>query len=265
MSSPQWQVEYFRNEFLSTSPELQIVFADLDTGNLSICMTTSFRTSMHVCVLGMIVAVAMFASAASAHAQTMTTGSISSQLSFGSRGADVARLQTLLASNHDIYPRGLVTGYYGPLTRAAVVQFQLAYGISPVGRVGPVTLKKLNSILAMSDPTLDIYAPIISGVGVSFDTGSPTLVWTTNEPARGKVYFDTTPLVGRETTRPMTEPYTSGMVVVENSFDTNHAVALNNLTPGKTYYCIVESSDAAGNVSVTSQAKFAMASTSSNL
>src|SRR6185436_11962914 len=67
------------------------------------------------------------------------------QLEFGMSGSDVSTLQTFLALDTSIYPQGLVTGYFGPLTRAAVINFQAKNGIATVGRVGPITLVALNS------------------------------------------------------------------------------------------------------------------------
>lgn len=66
----------------------------------------------------------------------------------GSRGNDVKRLQEFLktppAGGPDIYPEGLVTGYFGPLTEAAVKRFQEKYAIESIGIVGPKTRAKLN-------------------------------------------------------------------------------------------------------------------------
>lgn len=69
----------------------------------------------------------------------------------GSRGADVTALQTFLAQYKDIYPDGLVTGYFGPATEKAVGLFQEKYGIAKkgddgYGTVGPKTRAKLNSL-----------------------------------------------------------------------------------------------------------------------
>lgn len=76
----------------------------------------------------------------------------------GSSGEDVRRLQEFLknppAGGPEIYPEGLVTGYLGSLTEAAVKRFQAKYGIvfygDPVstgyGLVGPKTRAKLNEI-----------------------------------------------------------------------------------------------------------------------
>ena len=61
-------------------------------------------------------------------------------------GDDVRRLQTFLAGDSAIYPEGKITGYYGALTVKAVRRFQEKYGLASVGRVGPQTLAKLNSL-----------------------------------------------------------------------------------------------------------------------
>ena len=68
---------------------------------------------------------------------------ITRTLSFGSTGTDVSCLQKFLASDTSIYPRGLVTGYFGSLTRQAVILFQAAHKIAKVGIVGPITRRAL--------------------------------------------------------------------------------------------------------------------------
>ena len=72
---------------------------------------------------------------------------ITSQLNPGARGGNVINLQTFFRDNSDIYPSGLVTGYYGGLTKSAVLRFQAAYGLGQVGRVGPQTLLKVNELI----------------------------------------------------------------------------------------------------------------------
>jgi peptidoglycan hydrolase-like protein with peptidoglycan-binding domain len=72
------------------------------------------------------------------------------QLRQGMSGEDVKMLQEILATQPDIYPEGLVTGYYGALTSKAVKKYQEKFGIAPVGEVGPLTRKKINEILAFS-------------------------------------------------------------------------------------------------------------------
>lgn len=74
-------------------------------------------------------------------------------MSFGTRDAEVSRLQQFLATLPGIYSEGLVTGYYGFLTKKAVERFQLQYNIVSssadlgYGMVGPKTRAKLNELL----------------------------------------------------------------------------------------------------------------------
>lgn len=78
-------------------------------------------------------------------------------LSFGSRGALVRALQEYLAQNPAVYPEGLVTGFFGNLTKLAVQRFQTKYSITPVGIVGPLTRAKLRelrqTLLAQASPS----------------------------------------------------------------------------------------------------------------
>ncbi|MCX7616259.1 MAG: sulfatase-like hydrolase/transferase [Patescibacteria group bacterium] len=73
----------------------------------------------------------------------------------GMRGKEVANLQTLLAKDKSIYPEGIITGYFGQLTKQAVIRFQEKYAADILipnglakgtGIVGPATLKKLNEV-----------------------------------------------------------------------------------------------------------------------
>ena len=69
-------------------------------------------------------------------------------LRIGSRGEAVRQLQELLARDKAIYPQGLATGYYGSLTRVAVIRFQAKHKIKQTGIVGVETRKKLNELSA---------------------------------------------------------------------------------------------------------------------
>lgn len=51
----------------------------------------------------------------------------------GSSGDDVTRLQRFLAVDPSIYPEGQITGYYGALTEAAVMRWQVRYNIVSSG------------------------------------------------------------------------------------------------------------------------------------
>ncbi|MBX4198758.1 DUF5011 domain-containing protein [Candidatus Parcubacteria bacterium] len=68
-------------------------------------------------------------------------------MSQGLRGIEVTELQTLLKELG--FYNGPITGQFGPLTRAAVMAYQRAHGITQTGNVGVKTLAALNaSILA---------------------------------------------------------------------------------------------------------------------
>lgn len=66
------------------------------------------------------------------------------QLRQGMTGEEVKLLQIALAADSEVYPEGLITGYYGKLTANAVKKFQKKHNLEQVGNVGPKTLKKLN-------------------------------------------------------------------------------------------------------------------------
>jgi hypothetical protein len=80
-----------------------------------------------------------------AAASTAATPSLFvSNLSLGSTGYKVYALQTLLAKLG--FFQGDATSYYGPKTKAAVMQFQAAKGINQTGTVGPKTRAALNAL-----------------------------------------------------------------------------------------------------------------------
>jgi hypothetical protein len=90
---------------------------------------------------------------ASALASLMIAGSafaagytFTSYLKVGSTGADVTALQSMLSSNGFLtMPAGVSMGYFGQLTKAAVVKYQASVGLPATGFVGPLTIAKLNS------------------------------------------------------------------------------------------------------------------------
>jgi hypothetical protein len=60
---------------------------------------------------------------------------------------EVKTLQEFLKQFPNIYPEGLVTGYFGPLTEAAVKRFQAKNIIESIGIVGPKTRAKINELI----------------------------------------------------------------------------------------------------------------------
>ena len=71
-----------------------------------------------------------------AGAVSSTTG-----LSMGSRSEEVKILQEVLKTNPEIYPSGLVTGYFGAITEKAIKQIQKICKISETGIVDEATEK----------------------------------------------------------------------------------------------------------------------------
>lgn len=65
----------------------------------------------------------------------------------GKKGEEIRRLQAYLSTGGIIYPEKLITGYFGPLTEAAVKRFQKKYRIPMVGVVGPLTRAELNKLI----------------------------------------------------------------------------------------------------------------------
>jgi len=67
---------------------------------------------------------------------------------------EVVRLQSFLARDKEIYPEGLITGYFGVFTERAVQKWQARYGIvssgdimtTGYGLVGPKTRSKMAEV-----------------------------------------------------------------------------------------------------------------------
>jgi len=116
-------------------------------------------------------------------------------LTVGSSGADVSALQSFLVSGGYLtMPAGVSMGYFGQLTKAAVIAYQTAVGIVPQsGFVGPLTIAKLNlgTNVAMVPP-----ASNNNGIPASFTCpptwSCPTLTNTTTPPANTNTGTPTT-------------------------------------------------------------------------
>lgn len=84
---------------------------------------------------------------ASTTSSSIVTSNMIGYLRLGATGNNVKYLQALLAADPDVYPAGLITGYYGTLTQQAVQRFQQKHQLTSVGYVGPLTLSKLQDLL----------------------------------------------------------------------------------------------------------------------
>ena len=184
---------------------------------------------------------------------------VSTQMGIGSTGGDVTRLQTYLAANPELYPSGLITGYFGLLTQAGVQRFQAAQGIvssgtpatTGYGRVGPMTMARLNQLMDLVGNQSSNIVPVVGAPSVQYGRNVATVTWSTNELTTGQVYFDTTTIRADEATGPNQRPYVSGTLVTDSTSQTGHSVTLTGLQPDTTYYVLVRAIDSDGNISIT--------------
>lgn len=101
-------------------------------------------------------------------------------LTVGSRGADVTCLQDYLRAGGHLSVAS--TGYFGPLTRAAVARWQAANGVSPAaGYFGPLSRAKYVSLTAVvvvppvtPTPTPTPVPPVVTGLTVALAPANPS-------------------------------------------------------------------------------------------
>ncbi|MGD2110322.1 MAG: hypothetical protein PVI86_13155, partial [Phycisphaerae bacterium] len=91
-------------------------------------------------------------------------------------------------------------------------------------------------------PTVDVEAPVISGVAALPGSGSATITWTTDEPAASGVDYG------------LTTAYTDS--VWDDELRTSHSMQLTGLSPEATYHYQVVAEDAAGNVATSADFTF---------
>jgi peptidoglycan hydrolase-like protein with peptidoglycan-binding domain len=126
-----------------------------------------------------------------------TSACFTKLLKVGMTDAEVTALQNSLKGDVAIYPQGLVTGYFGSLTEAAVKKFQAKYGYEQVGYTGPLTRAKLNALYCTTTPT-GTTTPTPVGGGVSVILASDT-------PAAASVIYDTASTSGAQALAPFTK------------------------------------------------------------
>ena len=190
---------------------------------------------------------------------------ITSSLQFGDSGQQVTELQTFLATDSSIYPSGLITGYFGSLTQAAVQQFQAKQGIvssgSPdttgYGRVGPQTRARINALSGSGSNVTWDTVPVLSTPAVQVTNTSATVTFFTNENTQGQVYWSPSPIQSDEATGPHQTPFISGMLALDAAGSvTNHNVVVSGLQPNTLYYFVVRVIDSGGNITMTLPATF---------
>lgn len=179
---------------------------------------------------------------------------LTGQVNVGDTSADVTSLQMFLAANPSIYPEGLVTGYYGALTKSAIVRFQNLYGIDPVGRVGPLTLAKINLLITSGswNSITDVSGPRFSSVARVATANTLAFSWSTDELATAKVFYHTSPITMNEgDINSVGFGSTNGLIATNDGIARiSQQILITGLQPNTLYYYVIVSTDLKGNVSV---------------
>jgi len=214
------------------------------------------------------------------------------QLRMGMTGEDVKLLQEILATDPDVYPEGLVTGYFGYLTTNAVKRFQKIAGIEQVGVVGPKTMTRINELLQEGAGQSGKVPPgllIAPGIRKKLDFEPKPLPGQELPPGIAKKLVGETP--GEDVTAPVISEVivteitatsakitwltnenadskvwydkvtplvvtTSTPMVSSSNLVLNHELLLSDLTSSTTYYFLVSSSDEADNYEISIEKSF---------
>lgn len=73
-------------------------------------------------------------------------------VSMGGRGENVVMLQKYLVEKGFLtLPAGVAYGYFGSLTKKAVMMYQESIGVTPTGYFGPLTRAKMSEKMKMMD------------------------------------------------------------------------------------------------------------------
>lgn len=223
------------------------------------------------------------------------TLSLIRQLRTGMNGEDVKTLQEILATDPEIYPEGLITGYYGKLTEKAVKKFQLKAGLEQVGSVGPKTLSKINEILQEGAGKSGKVPPgLLIAPGIRKKLGfSPTpLPGQELPPGIAKKIGTSTPATSTpDATAPVISQLTVSSITATSASITwmtselanskiwyststplviagatpqvssadlvlNRTLGISNLSASTTYYYVVASADASGNTATSTENLF---------
>jgi hypothetical protein len=198
--------------------------------------------------------------------QVYAYNTVDVQLDFGEQNASVTNMQTFFKDNASIYPEGLVTGYYGSLSRSAVERFQTQKGIvssgtaatTGFGRVGPSTRDAINALInsggwsGQVSVSTNLTAPTFNSVGRTITTNSATFTWNTDELANAKVFYNTAPIMMNEgDINSIGFVATNGSTAInDNLARMSQQVTMSNLQPNTKYWYVLVATDLNGNVSV---------------
>ncbi len=174
------------------------------------------------------------------------------QLEVGSTGADVSSLQTFLAQDPTLYPQGLVTSYFGSLTKTAVANFQSRNGLDPVGRVGPLTLPVINAQMNSGiNSGSSASAPVISNLSIAVSNTTAAFNWNTSQGAAAIVYYSTSPLSMIESGPGTGVTISGSSALINTNLTSTHVGTLTGLQPNTTYYYTVYVRNGSGSENIT--------------
>jgi hypothetical protein len=133
--------------------------------------------------IALVFALALSVVGSTVSAQSMTYA-FNTNLTMGSRGADVVMLQSFLESKGLLtMPAGVAKGYFGGLTKSAVVAYQISKGVTPTsGFFGPLTRAVANSdstTTTTTTTTTSTVAGCVAGAMFSSTTGQPCVTSNT--------------------------------------------------------------------------------------
>ncbi len=101
-------------------------------------------------------------------------GGFTYTLQKGSRGTDVNLIQRSFATDPYIYPKGVVSGYWGSFTQSAFLRFQNEYGLNMTGIFDEETRAILNRLFYQQlCPIGDASSPDLSLMHVTHKNGLP--------------------------------------------------------------------------------------------
>jgi hypothetical protein len=109
----------------------------------------------------------------------------------------------------------------------------------------PFGIKKKFGGTASSTDTI---APVISNLAVTPNSVKALITWRTDEPSDSTVFWGTTPNLDVTSS--------STLSATGNNRVKDHAMIITNLSASTTYYVVVRSKDASGNVSTSSEISF---------
>jgi peptidoglycan hydrolase-like protein with peptidoglycan-binding domain len=120
---------------------------------------------------------------------------VNSGIKLGSTGEEVRIVQAALAQDKNIYPSGIVNGYYGNLTREAVINLQNKYSLNQTGEFDNLTTNKFNEIYGSK--TRGYYLNLFPTATVNNNQNSSNIVTQSNNTNNSDQEWGTIRQVGK--------------------------------------------------------------------